>query len=470
MRAAMIVVIGEHHRRAAMCCSSRGSHAEGLITAPSGARLPRSTASRLRRCSALVERADDVVVPHLGRRAMFSPSVLPVTVGVPRSSSGAELPQQRRQPAGIEEILHQVAARGADVGHAPAFARDSASNRSSVSAMPGAAAPWRSDGSTALVEPPSASSGGDGVVEGGRRSGCRAAADPPTPSRRCAGRVAAAMRAWPRVGRGDRRGAGQRHAQRLGQRRSWSTRCPWSCRCRRSARCRPRCSRQSSLGDVAGAQLGPVFPDVACPSPAPCPASCRAASGPAGTKIAGRFMLVAPISSAGVVLSQPPISTTPSTGLERSSSSRLHRQEVAVHHGRGLQEDLGQRHRRHLERKSARLEHAALHVLGALLEMRVAGIDVAPGVEDGDHRLAGIILGGVAHLRRCASDGRRRACRCWHTSAHCAARRRICGATPSAFLPAVPRAVKRAESGAVNDASGRGARRWRWFRGCLRPM
>ena len=43
--------------------------------------------------------------------------------------------------------------------------------------------------------------------------------------------------------------------------------------------------------------------------------------GPAGTKIAGRFIDVAPISIAGTVLSQPPSITTPSTGLDRSSSS-----------------------------------------------------------------------------------------------------------------------------------------------------
>ncbi len=43
--------------------------------------------------------------------------------------------------------------------------------------------------------------------------------------------------------------------------------------------------------------------------------------GPAGMKIAGRFMLIAPISIAGVVLSQPPISTAPSTGYDRSNSS-----------------------------------------------------------------------------------------------------------------------------------------------------
>ncbi len=36
--------------------------------------------------------------------------------------------------------------------------------------------------------------------------------------------------------------------------------------------------------------------------------------GPAGTKSAGRFMLVAPISRAGTVLSQPPRSTAPSAG------------------------------------------------------------------------------------------------------------------------------------------------------------
>ena len=43
--------------------------------------------------------------------------------------------------------------------------------------------------------------------------------------------------------------------------------------------------------------------------------------GPAGRNTQGRSMLVAPSSSPGVVLSQPPINTAPSTGWERSSSS-----------------------------------------------------------------------------------------------------------------------------------------------------
>ena len=50
------------------------------------------------------------------------------------------------------------------------------------------------------------------------------------------------------------------------------------------------------------------------PEPSVLPAQRPVSMGPAGTKMAGRFMLMAPISSAGPVLSQPPISTQPSAG------------------------------------------------------------------------------------------------------------------------------------------------------------
>ena len=60
----------------------------------------------------------------------------------------------------------------------------------------------------------------------------------------------------------------------------------------------------------------------------------------------------------------------------------LHRQEIAVQHRRRLLERLGQRHRRHLDREPAGRPHAALHLLHPLLEMRVARVDVAPGVDD----------------------------------------------------------------------------------------
>ena len=73
------------------------------------------------------------------------------------------------------------------------------------------------------------------------------------------------------------------------------------------------------LGDRAGAPLG-LLPDIESElehRPRQSPRNI----GPAGTKMAGRFMLIAPIINAGVVLSQPPINTTPSAGYERSSSS-----------------------------------------------------------------------------------------------------------------------------------------------------
>ncbi len=76
----------------------------------------------------------------------------------------------------------------------------------------------------------------------------------------------------------------------------------------------------------------------------------------------------------------------------------LHREEVAIEHGRRLDEGLGQRHRRQLDREAAGLQHAALDVLGARTQMRVAGVDLAPGVDDADHRPAGPVLGVVAEL------------------------------------------------------------------------
>ena len=60
---------------------------------------------------------------------------------------------------------------------------------------------------------------------------------------------------------------------------------------------------------------------VSDPDPSVLPCQLPRSIGPAGTKIAGKFMLAAPISSAGVVLSHPPIRTTPSHGYERNSSS-----------------------------------------------------------------------------------------------------------------------------------------------------
>ena len=59
----------------------------------------------------------------------------------------------------------------------------------------------------------------------------------------------------------------------------------------------------------------------AVPEPTRSPRNQPFSIGPPETTIAGRSTLAAPISSAGVVLSQPTSSTTPSIGLARIASS-----------------------------------------------------------------------------------------------------------------------------------------------------
>jgi len=55
--------------------------------------------------------------------------------------------------------------------------------------------------------------------------------------------------------------------------------------------------------------------------------SCPRSIGPAGRKTVGRSMLIAPIRRPGVVLSQPPISTQPSNGIRAQQFFGLHREE-----------------------------------------------------------------------------------------------------------------------------------------------
>ena len=75
-------------------------------------------------------------------------------------------------------------------------------------------------------------------------------------------------------------------------------------------------------------------------------------------------------------------------------------EQIAVKHGRRLHEAFRERDRRHLDGEAARLQYAALHVLDALLEMRVAGVEIRPGVDDPDHGPADPILRRVSHLHQ----------------------------------------------------------------------
>ena len=69
-----VVVVGEHDGAARVLAADRGSAAAGLITAPSGARLPRSTARLPLATSALVARQDHVGVEDFARRRCSRPA------------------------------------------------------------------------------------------------------------------------------------------------------------------------------------------------------------------------------------------------------------------------------------------------------------------------------------------------------------------------------------------------------------
>src|SRR5882762_4439461 len=100
---------------------------------------------------------------------------------------------------------------------------------------------------------------------------------------------------------------------------------------------------------------------------------------------------------AGVVLSQPPISTQPSAGYERSSSSVSIARKLRYIMVEGFWNgsasaiagiSIGNPPDCHTPRLTS----------CALAEMRVAGVDVAPGVDDGDHGFPRVIALVVAHL------------------------------------------------------------------------
>ena len=79
-------------------------------------------------------------------------------------------------------------------------------------------------------------------------------------------------------------------------------------------RAMPHSSSASSHSPISPARASSQNFHMSVPLPSGSPRQLPGSIGPAGTKMAGRFALAAPISSAGVVLSQPPISTAPSTG------------------------------------------------------------------------------------------------------------------------------------------------------------
>ena len=228
-----------------------------------------------------------------------------------------ELPQECRNATGAVEVLDQPFAGGPQVRDQRGAARDlveavelerdtaAAGQREQVDDRVRAAADRHQQR--------------DRVVEGGRGE------DAGWPQ-------ALLRRARPRGDRSPRRRGSAPRARRGSSRspaapsraprrsRPWSRRCRARCSGRRSASPRPR-ARRSRPRSCGRRGARPRSARGRCRRRARDRGSMAGSAGPPVSAIAGTSALAAPISCAGTVLSQPPSSTTASSGYERIDSS-----------------------------------------------------------------------------------------------------------------------------------------------------
>ena len=191
----------------------------------------------------------------------------------------------------------------------------------------------------------------------------------------------------------------------------WSRRCPWCCS---GPRLRIIEDSDRMKCSSTACPRGPPLRAAThrCRTRGP-PQNVPVSIGPPGITTAGRSTDAAAISNAGIVLSQPPSSTTPSIGLARSISSvaiaAMLRHSIAV----GRDQRLAERDDRQVQRDAAGLVHALLDALRHLVQVRVAGREVRGGVRDRDVRatVEGVIRAGRGastrgEYRRCGQSRR----------------------------------------------------------------
>ena len=298
-----------------VCTSSRGSAAVGLITQPSGARLPRSTkvppAAETGSPRGRITRSSSTSAP-----AMLSPSERPVTV----SASVWSRSRSRSSTAGRPPASCRSSARYSPDGRMLAITgvrREISSNRSSgreTPARPASAIRW----TIALVEPAIAMSAaialsneaGERIREGLRSSQTISTIRRPQ---------AAAIRSWAEWTAGMVEAPGS-ISPRASVTAAMVTAVPIVMQVP-GVRAMPSSMPRQAHSERQPACRSAQNFQTSVPLPSRWSRQRPASIGPAGMKIAGRSAVIAPIRRPGTVLSQPPISTAPSTGWHRSTSS-----------------------------------------------------------------------------------------------------------------------------------------------------
>ena len=198
------------------------------------------------------------------------------------------------------------------------------------------------------------------------------------------------------IGGRDRRGSRERQSERVDRRRHRRGRAHGHARAEGTSdpvfHLAPR-----AFVDRSGAAFGPVLPDVGSRSqrlPPPVAAEHRPGRHEDEREVRAR--------RAHDHRRHGLVATTEQDGaIGRVRAQRLlglHRQQVAVEHGRRLHEGLAEGQQRDLHREAASLPDAALDVFSAQPEVRVTRVGVAPGVEDRDDGFPGHVVGRVTLL------------------------------------------------------------------------
>ena len=340
----------------------------------------------------LLQRMDDVGQMHLGARDIVADGA-PAHGDAGQIEQIAHLPHQRPQAAGIEEVLHQIFSGRRDIGDHRHLSRDRVEARHVEREAD--AARHGDDMDDGVGRAAKRHMDADGVIEGGRRQNLfRRLILPHHVDGAAAGGGAHARMIG--VRRRDRRRAGQREPERLGDRHHG----------RRGAHHHAGAERARNaafdlvplvVADAPGAFLVPVFPGVRAGTE-------RLAAPIAAQHRTGRHIdrrnahrnRAHDQARRGLVAA-----AHQNRAVDRMAAQQLlafHGEKIAIEHGRRLDEGLGKRHRRQLDRKPAGLIDAAFDVLGAIAQMPMAGVDLAPGIDDADHRLADPIGAVVAEL------------------------------------------------------------------------
>ena len=319
--------------------------------------------------------------------------VWPLTVRQPVLQQVGHLPHQAEQAAGVVEVLHQELPRRTDVGEERRAPRQRV-EAVEIERRPGAAG-HRNQMNDRVGRSAECHGRRDGVLEGrGRQDLARPQILPDHLDDAAAGGGGHAGMGG--VGGGDRRRAGQGQAQGIDRGRHRRRRAHGHAGAERARHAVFHLAPRAFV-ERPGAPFRPVLPDVAARPEnlaAPVAAQHRSGRHEDGGEVGARR----PHDQGGHGLVAAAEQHHAVDGVGAQRFLRVHRQQVAVHHRRRLHEGLAEREQRDLHREAARLPDAALDLLGAETEMRVAGVGVAPRVEDGDDRLAADVVETEARL------------------------------------------------------------------------